>query len=171
MYKCIYVYMYINTIHSVICIYTCIFIHIYIRNLYIYIYTHINDKHRCLKCLDGTTHSIGFPITIWPFPTGFTSEAPRWFWGIPLVPRVPPTTAGFLMDFWNFMHAVAVTDMRFFYARQNLRSNEIQIDSGGMISSRTQTKQRISMNFLHSYRNQDILWMVRPFDSHKRMSL
>ena len=68
-------------------------------------------------------------------------------------------TAGFLMDFWNFMHAVAVTDMRFFYARQNLRSNEIQIDSGGMISSRTQTKQRISMNFLHSYRNQDILWM------------
>ena len=75
------------------------------------------------------------------------------------MPRVPPTTAGFLMVFWNFMHAVAVTDMRLFYARHNLRSNEIQIDSGGMISSRTQTKQRISMNFLHSYRNQDILWM------------
>ena len=90
MYICIYVYMYFN-IHSVICIYTCIFIHIYIRNLYIH--THINDKHRCLKCLDGTTHSIGFPITIWPFPTGFTSEAPR-FWDTSMILGDPTGATG-----------------------------------------------------------------------------
>ncbi len=57
------------------------------------------------------------------------------------------------------MHAVVVTDMRLFYVRQNLSSNKIQIDSGGMISSRKDSKQRMSMNFLHSYGNQDILWM------------